>query len=256
MSPSCLETPSYCAPSQHLTEQTIRYNPILGEQFRCRYLYENGTEGFYIAEQVSHHPPISAYYYVSPQNQLLIQGELRPKSKFLGNSAATLMDGQSRLYFTDRPGEMYEVTMPNMYARGILFGKMVLELGDVSSVRCAKTGLHCDLEFKTKGFFSGSYNAISGKVKDKDGNTLYDISGHWNETMYIKGHKVSFVLGVKKSPTPSLTSSFSSPRKKRSFSQSKDQRFSPKSSTLNQIKRPMSHVVCGLRSPKPSRTKI
>jgi hypothetical protein len=28
-----------------------RYNPVLGEFFRCRYDYANGTQGFYIAEQ-------------------------------------------------------------------------------------------------------------------------------------------------------------------------------------------------------------
>jgi hypothetical protein len=28
-----------------------RYNPVLGEFFRCRYDYPNGTQGFYIAEQ-------------------------------------------------------------------------------------------------------------------------------------------------------------------------------------------------------------
>ena len=28
-----------------------RYNPVLGEFFRCRYDYTNGTQGFYIAEQ-------------------------------------------------------------------------------------------------------------------------------------------------------------------------------------------------------------
>jgi len=36
-----------------------RYNPVLGEFFRCRYDYANGTCAYYIAEQVSHHPPIS-----------------------------------------------------------------------------------------------------------------------------------------------------------------------------------------------------
>jgi hypothetical protein len=37
------------------------YNPILGEFFRCRYDYPNGTTAYYISEQVSHHPPISAW---------------------------------------------------------------------------------------------------------------------------------------------------------------------------------------------------
>lgn len=42
------------------------------------------------------------------------------------------------------------ITMPNMYARGILFGKMVLELGDTCIAKNEKHGLYCDLEFKTK----------------------------------------------------------------------------------------------------------
>ena len=44
----------------------------------------------------------------------------------------------------------YVITMPNMYARGILFGKMVLELGDTCIAKNEKNGLYCDLEFKTK----------------------------------------------------------------------------------------------------------
>lgn len=44
----------------------------------------------------------------------------------------------------------YVITMPNMYARGILFGKMVLELGDTCIAKNEKHGLYCDLEFKTK----------------------------------------------------------------------------------------------------------
>lgn len=40
--------------------------------------------------------------------------------------------------------------MPNMYARGILFGKMVLELGDTCMAKNEKHNLFCDLDFKTK----------------------------------------------------------------------------------------------------------
>lgn len=40
--------------------------------------------------------------------------------------------------------------MPNMYARGILFGKMVLELGDTCIAKNEKHGMYCDLDFKTK----------------------------------------------------------------------------------------------------------
>jgi hypothetical protein len=126
------------------------YNPVLGERFRARWQFADNTEALFVSEQVSHHPPISAYYYVSPENNIIIAGDIRPKSKFLGNSAATLMQGESKIIFTNRPGEVYRIAMPNVYARGILFGRMVLELGDNSTVRCEKNDLICELEFRTK----------------------------------------------------------------------------------------------------------
>lgn len=93
-------------------------------------------------------------------------GELKPKSKFLGNSAATIMEGEDRIRLLDRPedGE-YVITvsaavmdtideadrqMPNTYARGILFGKMTLELCELSSINCKATDYHCDVDFKAK----------------------------------------------------------------------------------------------------------
>jgi len=60
------------------------------------------------------------------------------------------MQGESRIYFANRPGEVYSIVMPNVYARGILFGRMILELGDASVVRCERNDLVCELEFKTK----------------------------------------------------------------------------------------------------------
>jgi len=161
----------------------------LGEFFRCRYDYPNGTQGFYIAEQVSHHPPISAFYYVSPVNKVAIVGELRPKSKFLGNSVSTTMEGESRITLMDRPEDAeYVLTMPNMYARGILFGKMVIELGDTCTVRNGAQDLHADIEFKTKGFFSGTYNALAGRVKHGS-NELGEVMGKWSALMEFKTAK-------------------------------------------------------------------
>ncbi|KAI9208664.1 uncharacterized protein BJ171DRAFT_211736 [Polychytrium aggregatum] len=162
------------------------YNPVLGEFFRCRYKLEDQTEAIYVCEQVSHHPPISAYFYASPDNNLVIEGDLRPKSRFLGNSAATIMGGGSRIRFLNRPGEEYHISLPNMYVRGILFGTMYLELGDEVTIQCPELDLTCELEFKTKGFFSGTYNGIAGKIKrESSGDILYKISGKWSEVIFI-----------------------------------------------------------------------
>lgn len=57
----------------------------------------------------------------------------------------------------------YVISMPNMYARGILWGKMVLELGDSCTAKNENNGFFADLQFKTKvnvlSFFSPHLDA-------------------------------------------------------------------------------------------------
>ncbi|KAJ2356344.1 Oxysterol-binding protein OBPa [Coemansia sp. RSA 2618] len=162
------------------------YNPILGEFFRSKYTFDDTTSASFVAEQVSHHPPITAMFYHSPEHRIAIEGDLRPQSRFLGNSVAMILGGYARVHFLNLPGEEYVVTYPNMYARGILFGKMVLELGEMSTVTCEKSDLVFEVEFKTKGILWGSYNQIAGKIRRiSTGETLYEISGNWQTVMYI-----------------------------------------------------------------------
>ncbi|KAI9480573.1 MAG: hypothetical protein EXX96DRAFT_480081 [Benjaminiella poitrasii] len=168
------------------------YNPVLGEFFRCEYQLQDGSKAMYIAEQVSHHPPVSAYYYSLPEHGIFITGEAHPKAKFLGNSAATIMKGYTRITFSELKNEIYEITNPNVYARGILFGKMVMEMGDQSTIRCPSTDLICELDFKTKGFFSGQYHSVIGKIKRQStGEVLHEISGVWTQELFIKGKSSS-----------------------------------------------------------------
>ena len=103
------------------------FNPILGEFYRLEWQESDNTTSFYICEQVSHHPPISAFLYCNPQHDIRVEGELRPKAKFFGNSAGTIMEGGS--FIRLKKGD-YCVTNPNIYARSLLFGTMYMELGD------------------------------------------------------------------------------------------------------------------------------
>ncbi|KAJ1923130.1 Oxysterol-binding protein OBPa [Tieghemiomyces parasiticus] len=187
-----VEVVKYYLSGWHIRPKGVKkpYNPVLGEYFRCQWKYEDNTEAFYISEQVSHHPPVSAYFYANPENGIYIEGDLRPKSRFLGNSVAMVLEGGTHIDMVGTK-ETFQITYPNMYARGILFGTMMLELGEVATVRCPQSDLVCEVEFKTKGFFSGGYNAISGKIKRiSTGEVLYEISGHWTNVINIK-HKAS-----------------------------------------------------------------
>ncbi|AGO10184.1 AaceriAEL287Cp [[Ashbya] aceris (nom. inval.)] len=180
----------------HIAPKAVKkpLNPVLGEYFTAYWDLPNKQQAFYIAEQTSHHPPKSLYFYMIPESNIRVDGATIPRSKFLGNSTAAVMEGLSVLQFLDiidpRTGkpEKYTLTQPNMYARGILFGKMRLELGDHMLVKGPR--FHVDIEFKTKGFISGTYDAIEGVVKDYNDKTYYEITGKWNDVMYIRDLRV------------------------------------------------------------------
>lgn len=72
---------------------------------------------------------------------------------------------------------------------------MKYELGDHSFVRCSELGLVADIEFKTKGWVGGTYNAIGGFIKnERTGENLFELSGLWSDEMAIKNLKVGQIL--------------------------------------------------------------
>eukprot|EP00759_Apiculatamorpha_spiralis_P046202 PhF_6_TR42733/c1_g2_i1/m.64579 len=155
------------------------YNPILGEQYECE-ISVPGVEGekvWFVAEQVSHHPPITAYYVQSGGVQL--HGTYYPRSKFLGNSAACIGEGCSTLVFDD--GQVYQCTWPTAYVRGILFGKLLMEAGGKIEIKCVSSGMQADIDFKVKGYFSGSYNAVVGGI-------FYTSKGYKNPEVILGGN--------------------------------------------------------------------
>nr|AZQ56707.1 oxysterol-binding protein [Suhomyces bokatorum] len=176
--------------SFHIAPKAVKkpLNPVLGEIFACYWDNLPGeNSAYYVSEQVSHHPPKSSFFYLVPELKIRVDGVVIPKSKFLGNSSAAIMEGWGHVTLGERGDEVYIMNQPNVYCRGILFGKLKTELGDHMYVKCPKTGFEADIDFKTKGFISGTYDAIEGVIKNtKTSEVLYNISGKWNEIIDIK----------------------------------------------------------------------
>ncbi|KAG8179305.1 hypothetical protein JTE90_024151 [Oedothorax gibbosus] len=166
------------------------YNPILGEVFRCYWQHaDSANRTFYVSEQVSHHPPVSAFYVSNRHDGFSIRGSILAKSKFYGNSISAIMDGTANLTLLTR-GESYTITMPYAHCKGILMGTLTLELGGKVDIKCEKTGYHTELEFKLKPFLGGSEysNLVTGKIKlGKD--TLATLEGHWDGEIYIRDRR-------------------------------------------------------------------
>ena len=67
--------------------------------------------------QISHHPPVSAFYVTNREVGFVMSGCILAKSKFYGNSLSAVMDGSARLVFLNR-GEEYIITMPYAHCKG------------------------------------------------------------------------------------------------------------------------------------------
>lgn len=162
------------------------YNPILGEYFRTKWNHEDGTTTHYVAEQTSHHPPISSLYISNRKAGFVINGSIFPRSKFLRISVASFLDGTAILTLLET-GEVYTITFPTVYGRGIIVGTLLMELCGNVSIHCHQTHIKADIDFKEKGFF-GEYNVISGKITQKK-DVLYTLSGKWDGRMDITNAK-------------------------------------------------------------------
>ncbi|XP_017886101.1 oxysterol-binding protein-related protein 8 isoform X2 [Ceratina calcarata] len=161
------------------------YNPLLGETFRCYWQHPDGSRTFYIAEQLSHHPPISGFYVTNRQDGFTISATIIAKSKFYGNSTSAVLDGVAILTMLPR-GEDYTMTVPYAHCKGILMGTLSMELGGKVHINCEKTGYHTELEFKLKPFLGGAeqMNQVVGAIR-LGKETLASISGYWDGQILI-----------------------------------------------------------------------
>ncbi|XP_008195979.1 oxysterol-binding protein-related protein 9 isoform X2 [Tribolium castaneum] len=180
------------------------YNPILGEVFKCHWEIpgekEDKDEGVvsdgpvpwckknqlsFIAEQVSHHPPISAFYAEHYNRRISFNAHVYTKSKFLGLSVCVYNIGQGIVSVLDYDEE-YVVTFPNGYGRSILTVPWI-ELGGTVTITCQKTGYYCNIEFLTKPFYGNKKHKINADVFGPDDKKPFlSINGEWNGVMEAK----------------------------------------------------------------------
>ena len=178
------------------------YNPVIGETFHCCWDVPNeNTRMTFTAEQVSHHPPVTAFYFECPSKNMTLHGSIWTKSQFLGMSIGAQMIGQITVNLLNR-GEQYTMTLPSAYARSILYYPWV-ELGDRCTINCPQTGYTASVVFHTKGAYGGTLHRISGEViSPKSSTPSLKFSGEWNKRIdfYPQKSVDSFSLDVTQLP--------------------------------------------------------
>ncbi|KAI1331007.1 Oxysterol-binding protein [Xylariaceae sp. FL0255] len=163
-------------------------NPFLGEFFLAKWEDAVGTTEL-ISEQVSHHPPATAYCIRHEASGVQCAGYNAQKASFsktinikqIGHNVLTVP-------VPDKPGEVeyYVVTLPQFHIEGLIFGSPFVELEGTSHI-ISSTGYTAKMDYSGKGWLSGKKNSFTATLfpTGKEKEVLYNCSGQWTKAFDI-----------------------------------------------------------------------
>uniref|UniRef100_A0A667X5R2 Oxysterol-binding protein n=1 Tax=Myripristis murdjan TaxID=586833 RepID=A0A667X5R2_9TELE len=155
------------------------FNPVLGETYEC----DRADKGFrFIAEQVSHHPPVSACHCDS--KNFTFWQDVRWKNKFWGKSMEIVPMGTTHVTLPTF-GDHYEWNKVTSCIHNILSGQRWIEhYGEMAIKNVNNDACQCKVTFVKAKSWSSTVNEIEGVVTDRDGKVIHSIFGKWHEGVY------------------------------------------------------------------------
>jgi hypothetical protein len=158
-------------------------NPALGELFFGTWPDIDGRGLQTLAvEQVSHHPPITAYYMENASKGISLQGYSGQKTSFSAGAIIVRQVGHAMLTLKLAGGktETYLITLPRLRIDGIWYGSPYIELTDSSWIS-SSTGWNATLEYKGRGYFSGRAHSIKMQTfLPNSRSAKQTVEGQWD----------------------------------------------------------------------------
>ncbi|KAK9732415.1 Oxysterol-binding protein [Popillia japonica] len=152
------------------------FNPLLGETYEC--IRED--KGFrFIAEQVSHHPPISACHAES--RNFTFWQEARIKTKFWGKSMEFQPMGQVHVLLP-RTGDLYSWNKVTTCVHNLFSSQRWVD--QYGELHITNGRISCKLTFAKASYWSAKRHEVLGAVYDETGNPVYRLFGKWSEALY------------------------------------------------------------------------
>nr|DBA25011.1 TPA: hypothetical protein GDO54_012584 [Pyxicephalus adspersus] len=155
------------------------FNPVLGETYE----FTSEERGFkFIAEQVSHHPPISACH--AEFDNFVLYQDIRWKNKFWGKSMEIVPVGTTHLIFPGF-GDHYEWNKVTSCIHNILSGQRWIEhYGEIIIKNTKNDSCHCKVTFIKAKYWNPNVHEIEGTVMDKHGKVIHRLFGKWHESIF------------------------------------------------------------------------
>lgn len=157
---------------------TKPFNPLLGETFEY---FDQNRSFKYIAEQVSHHPPISACHCEG--KDWVYWSEVDVTNKFGGKSLDIRPEGWNHVIIKST-GDHYVWKKVQMSIYNLIIGKLWIDHYGTMIVENKANGKEkCVLEFKAHGWRGTNAKRVIGEAFDSSNKPLYMIDGHWNTAL-------------------------------------------------------------------------
>ncbi|XP_042280428.1 oxysterol-binding protein-related protein 3 isoform X3 [Thunnus maccoyii] len=155
------------------------FNPVLGETYEC----DRPDKGFrFIAEQVSHHPPISACHAES--KNFIFWQDVRCKNKFWGKSMEIVPVGTTHVTLPGF-GDHYEWNKVTSCIHNILSGQRWIEhYGEISIRNSSSDVCQCKITFIKAKYWNSSVNEVEGTITDQKGKVIHKLFGKWHEAVF------------------------------------------------------------------------
>jgi len=156
------------------------YNPVIGETHVCSIESENNGKTKFYSEQLSHHPPVSAFYLKNKEKKISIEGNINFGVRFETNSVMCTTEGFLNVQSQDPKleGEIYRVDkgLPDLQINNVILGTRTMGWTGIINITCDKNGLSIPIKFHK----SKNRVLVEGKILRNE-EELYGFEGYWME---------------------------------------------------------------------------
>ncbi|KAF3769268.1 Oxysterol-binding protein [Cryphonectria parasitica EP155] len=176
----------YATRSEKYGNEKKPLNPFLGELFLGTWEDDAGTTEL-ISEQVSHHPPATAYSITNIPTGVHLEGYNAQKATF-GKTINIKQIGHAILTVPTPSGdkETYLISLPSLHVENLFLGAPFIELNSASYIT-SSSGFTAKIDYAGKGWLSGKKNSFVATLypTGREKEVLYNASGQWTKQFEI-----------------------------------------------------------------------
>ncbi|KAM7214986.1 protein kes1 [Rhypophila decipiens] len=162
-------------------------NAFLGELFFASWTDESAKATTkLVAEQVSHHPPITAMHIVDEDHGIRADGYARVEMTF--NGTVNIRQVGHAMVHIDAFDEDHLVPLPDVKVRGFLGGCLYPEILGTYHIT-SSAGYVTELKFSGEGMIRGKKNTFEARIYSKNDErkeSIYEVKGIWSDGWTVK----------------------------------------------------------------------